>query len=25
MVYLYENSDRWSTWTNYLFRDQIRS
>ncbi|CAF2873442.1 unnamed protein product [Rotaria sp. Silwood2] len=25
MVYLYENSDRWSSWRNFLFRDQLRS
>jgi len=25
MVYLYDNSDRWSSWKNFLFRDQIRS
>jgi len=25
MVYLYENSERWSSWKNYFFRDSLRS
>ncbi|CAF0965063.1 unnamed protein product [Rotaria sordida] len=25
MTYLYENSDRWSSWKNFLVRDQFRS
>ena len=25
MIYLYENSDRWSSWKNFVFRDQIGS
>lgn len=24
MVYLYENSDRWTSWRNFLLRDQLR-